>query len=155
MSKYATHNWYTLAFDADAIADVIPEDYEHRNGSVWEGYDLSHAIEWMREYNEDGRTLFRVSVSVEAVDVEGVSPPQPGPVKPWHEYHGNEKVHMPNSEAVSVEVGLPKSYTAEERAKMIALRVIDDVRSVYDRETADFVAECFHQHDDGTGGQGS
>src|SRR5699024_1952861 len=101
MSKYATHNWYTLAFDADAIADVIPEDYEYKNGKVWGGDALSQAIEWMREYNEHGRTLFRVNVSVEAVSIEGVSPPQPGPVKPWHEYHGNERVHMPKCPVLS------------------------------------------------------
>ena len=75
MSRYAEHNWYTLAFDADKVAEVIPEDYEYKNGKVWGGSDLSQAIEWMRKYNEHDRTLFRVSVSVEAVHIEGVSAP--------------------------------------------------------------------------------
>ena len=73
MSKYAEHNWYTLAFDADKVAEVIQEDYDYRNGKTWGGSDLSQAIEWMRQYNEHDRTLFRVSVSVEAVNITGVS----------------------------------------------------------------------------------
>lgn len=135
MSNFAEHNWYTLAFDADKVAEIIPEDYEYKNGKVWGGSDLSHAIEWMRKYNEHDRTLFRVSVSVEAVDVNGVSAPQPRPVNPWHESYGDEKVHM------------PKGYTDGERTRMIALRVAKDVGAIYGPDTATTVAELFDQHE--------